>query len=739
MVGRQHVDLFLVSFLALFQELACIRWFGSTVIFLTFFTNLVLMACFLGISVGCLAARSRRDFLRSVIPLTLFTMVVAFGLLWGYNRFAQLMIDVGNQASAQQVYFGTEFRRRDLSTFVIPLEVVAATFFLLISLSFVGIGQAMGRAFNAIADPTEAYAANLLGSLAGIAGFGALAYLQTPPPVWFAITCLLVLYFNKRPAARVLSSVAAALLIGGLLATAELPDLGEGTSATTWSPYYKIRFEPDTRRIYVNNIHHQMMEDLARSGAFYQVPYLMDQAAGGPPFDDVLIIGAGSGNDVATALAQGAKHVDAVEIDPALHEIGRRNHPNRHGDDPRVKWHIDDGRSFLRSDRKTYDLIVYALVDSLVLHSGFSSIRLESFLYTEQAFRDLKDHLKPGGLLVVYNYYRQGWVVGRLAKLAERVFGAEPIVLSLPYREAITPQDSRGDVLSFLLAGTDRSAALGAIRARLRADRYFWIHPDPAVLGRHHRYGPAAPDVPGAPPSQWFQLGPARVQTEGIGRLPTDDYPFLYLRDRAIPGLNLRGILMVAGLSVALLLAMAPVRTARPDGRMFFLGAGFMLLETKGVVHLALLFGSTWLVNSIVFAAILVMALLSNFYVRRRNPRRLGPYYLGLLAALALNLVVPMTSFLALPGAIKVVLSCLVVFVPVFFAGVVFAASFRDSAQPDLAFGSNIGGAILGGLSENLSLVVGFNNLLIIAMAYYVLSAVLAPRNRSWKGNPTIL
>jgi spermidine synthase len=727
---RRHSDLFLISFLALFQELACIRWFGSTVIFLTFFTNLVLMACFLGISVGCLAARSPRDYIRSVIPLTMFTMALAFGLLWGYNRFAEVMIDVGNQASAQQVYFGTEIRRRDLSTFVIPLEVIGGTFFLLISLSFVGIGQALGRAFNPITDPTEAYTANLLGSLAGIAGFGLLAYLQTPPPVWFAITCLLVLYFLKTPMDRVLSSIAAAMLIGGLLVTAERPDLGEGTSATIWSPYYKIRFEPDTRRIYVNNIHHQMMEDLSKSGAFYQVPYLMERAAGGPAFDDVLIIGAGSGNDVATALAQGARHVDAVEIDPALHEIGRRNHPNRHGDDPRVTWHIDDGRSFLRSDRKTYDLIVYALVDSLVLHSGYSSIRLESFLYTEQAFRDLKDHLKPGGVLVVYNYYRQGWVVGRLAKLAERVFVAAPIVFTLPYREEITPGYSGGNVLSFLLAGVEGSASLRAIRDRLRADQSFWVHPDPVVFARHHRYGPAAPNAPGAPPSQWYQLAPARVHTEGIGRLPTDDYPFLYLRDPAIPGLNLRGILMVAGLSVAILLAMAPVRTARPNGQMFFLGAGFMLLETKGVVHLALLFGSTWMVNSIVFAAILVMALLSNLYVRWRNPRRLGIYYAFLLAALLLNLVVPMTSFLALPGMMKVVLSCLVVFVPVFFAGVVFAASFRESTRPDLDFGSNIGGAILGGLSENLSMVVGFNNLLIVAMAYYVLSALLAPRRR---------
>ena len=75
-VSRRHVDLFLISFLGLFLELACIRWFGSTVVFLTFFTNLVLMACFLGLSVGCLAARSRRDWIAAVVPLLLCAVVL---------------------------------------------------------------------------------------------------------------------------------------------------------------------------------------------------------------------------------------------------------------------------------------------------------------------------------------------------------------------------------------------------------------------------------------------------------------------------------------------------------------------------------------------------------------------------------------------------------------------------------------------------------------------------------------
>ena len=89
-----------------------------------------------------------------------------------------------------------------------------------------------------------------------------------------------------------------------------------------------------------------------------------------------------------------------------------------------------------------------------------------------------------------------------------------------------------------------------------------------------------------------------------------------------------------------------------------------------------------------------------------------------------------MSDFLALPGAAKVVASCAVVFVPIFFAGVIFATSFRESRQPDVDFGSNIAGVILGGLSENLSLVLGFNALLVLAIAFYALSAVLGPRSR---------
>jgi spermidine synthase len=612
---------------------------------------------------------------------------------------------------------------------VIPLEVIAGVFFALISLMFIGIGQTMGQTFNRIPNHVEAYTVNLLGSLAGIAGFAALCFFRTPPTVWFAVCFVLNLCFIKRSLTRWLSAAAAIVVLGALITTADLPVQKAGTvTSTTWSPYYKVCFENETGNVYVNNILHQKMEDMSRGGFIYRTPYLMNQAAGGSAFEDVLIIGAGSGNDVVAALEQKARQIDAVEIDPVLHEIGSRFHPNRHGGDPRVIWHIDDGRSFVRSSRKKYDLIVYALVDSLVLHSGYSSIRLESFLFTKEALLDLKDHLKPGGVLVMYNLYRQGWVVGRLTSLTQQVFGTEPIVLTLPYQDSIAPGDNQGNRLTYILAGTEGSGVLRAIRARLKESQFFWLHPTPAANGRENAFRRSPPIVIGTQPREWFKLGPARVQTEAVGRLPTDNLPFLYLRDPLIPGLNLRGMLIVATLSCAVLFSIAPVRGARPNGQMFFLGAGFMLLETKGVVHLALLFGSTWMVNSIVFAAILTMAVLSNLFVVALQPRRLWPYYSLLIASLALNLAVPMTSFLELPGLTRVVASCLVVFVPVFFAGVVFSASFRDCTRADVAFGSNIGGVILGGLSENFSLMIGFSNLLILATVYYLLSAALAPR-----------
>ena len=130
--------------------------------------------------------------------------------------------------------------------------------------------------------------------------------------------------------------------------------------------------------IEVNRISHQTMVPFASDGSSYSLIHLLQQHSGGSPFRDVLVIGAGSGNDVAHALRFGANRIDAVEIDPAIQDIGIHYHPDHPYQDARVTPHLDDGRHFLRTTEGKYDLVVYALVDSLIMHSGYANIRLES-------------------------------------------------------------------------------------------------------------------------------------------------------------------------------------------------------------------------------------------------------------------------------------------------------------------------------------------------------------------------
>jgi hypothetical protein len=164
--------------------------------------------------------------------------------------------------------------------------------------------------------------------------------------------------------------------------------------------------------------------------------------------------------------------------------------------------------------------------------------------------------------------------------------------------------------------------------------------------------------------------------------------------------------------------------------RMFFLGAGFMLLETKAVVQLALLFGSTWVVNSMVFFTVLVMILLANTYVLKSKKCYLGWHYIGLLVFLAVGVLTPINIFLAGGLFWRYVIPCVLAVGPMFFSGVIFARTFQGVADPDLAFGFNIAGTVSGGLAESVSMLVGFRYLLLVAMAFYALS-IWQPKMRS--------
>jgi spermidine synthase len=729
---RARCELFLVSLLILFLELACIRWFAAHVLFLTFFTNTVLLACFVGMSVGCLAASRERDFRLWTPFLLAFAMASAHGVEFLRSRVEKLVV-VGNQISPQLVFFGTEYVTPDPAGFFIPVELLGGFFFVVIALTFVGPGQGLGRAFERVPERVEAYSLNILGSLVGIMLFALASWRELTPFWWFLFPVAVFGYLLKDTFAGHGSWAAWALraaLAGALMAVLGLAFLtagdlkigNRGAGQHLWSPYYRVDYDPSRRSITVNLITHQDMvprDDDSSPAYAYALPHILHRDAGGRAWEDVLIIGAGTGNDVSRALQWGAKHVDAVEIDPLILRLGRF-HPDQPYQDQRVRVHVDDGRNFLRATDRKYDLILYALVDSLVLHSSYSNIRLESFLFTRQAFADVQRHLKPNGVFVVYNFFRQGWIVARIYKTLTEVFGSEPLVLTLPSRTAIEPLTSGGFTVFF--AGDTVH-----IREAFRKNPRYWLPhgkaPGPALANGFDQ----APSPQQTRAWRLFQLAEVRIPQEL--RSPTDDWPFLYLRRPMIPSLSQRAMVIMGGLAFLLVFLFRPSGPQgrgrwRVDPRMFFLGAGFMLIETKAVVHMALLFGSTWIVNSVVFFAVLTMILGANLFVLRFRPTHLTTFYAGLLVSLGLNILIPLDSFLGMPRVLQVSLSCLLVFAPILFAGVIFAVCFGRSADPARDFGTNTAGAMFGGLAEYSSMLVGFQYLMLLAAVFYALSAI---------------
>jgi hypothetical protein len=329
----------------------------------------------------------------------------------------------------------------------------------------------------------------------------------------------------------------------------------------------------------------------------------------------------------------------------------------------------------------------------------------------------------------------------RLHEVLKNAFGSEPVVLTDPPRDEITMEQFDAGMFTLFLAGSKEVTT--PVREAFAQSGSYWL-PNGRPLDRTvpAQFGATEPaPLPaiaegtstrvGRSASGWVQLRTATVAPAPVDlRPPTDDWPFLYSRAPGIPGLTWRGMGIMVALSIGLWLALRG-RSSFGDGpsdrdlavRSFFLGAGFMLVETKAVVHMALLFGSTWMVNSVVFAAILAMALVGNLYAGWMKPKNLTPYYVGLFASLALNLAIPLDAFLGLDRTVQVAGACLLAFAPVAFAGVIFATSFARSRNPNQVFGANVAGALVGGLAENASMVLGFRYLLVVALAFYLLSS----------------
>ncbi len=541
--------------------------------------------------------------------------------------------------------------------------------FLLVSGLFILLSQELGRLLSAMPALT-AYTIDITGSLAGIALFAAMSFLQTPPYVWFLLLAvsLLPLLSSLNPSGRVrianLGLLAFAVGYSSWLVQSE---------QSYWSPYYRIRLTPfpgDRWALTVNGIGHQDMAPNATKIEDQPFYGFLWEAFAGQKFSDVLIVGAGSGSDAALALAHGVDRVDAVEIDPRIYQLGERYNPNHPYEDPRVRRYIDDGRAFMRKTDRRYDLIIFALPDSLTLTSSFANLRLESYLFTAESMAAARDLLKRDGLLVLYNYYRQDWLVRKLAGVLHETFGQEPLVRTW--------------------GGFGRAAVLmvGPRLSQARAD------------------------------SSWEGFVPGAIPPPA-----TDDWPFPYLQGPGIPAIYLQSLALVAVIGLLYVWRFGPPGTLRRiDPHFFFLGSAFMLLEVKSIVSFSLLFGSTWFVNSLVFFAVLCMVLLANLVNARFALRDTRPLYLLLLGLLVCDYLLPPENLLLPNPLLRYVVASVLVFLPIFLANVIFSNSFRDTSIADISFASNLLGAFFGGMFEYLSLAFGYRVLFLLVMAFYVLA-----------------
>jgi hypothetical protein len=158
------------------------------------------------------------------------------------------------------------------------------------------------------------------------------------------------------------------------------------------------------------------------------------------------------------------------------------------------------------------------------------------------------------------------------------------------------------------------------------------------------------------------------------------------------------------------------------------MGAAFLLLETKNVATFALLFGTTWFVNALVFAGILVVVLLAVEVTARFRTPSLRLVFAGIAVSLAAAYLVRPEWLLPLPFVPRLLIAVVLAFTPIFLANVAFAKRFSGEGDSRAAFALNLLGAILGGCLEYLSLLTGYRNLLLVVAAFYLLAFLVRPR-----------
>ncbi len=667
----------LVTFGILALELALIRWTSGQVRVFAYFNNLVLIAAFLGMGLGVALGRRKPGLIHGLFPLLLMlALPLAFSEQLGlvHLRFPDHAITL----------WGGETLAADPWMFARNIVIFCALLALVI-LVFVCAGAPLGALFVR-AKVLKAYTADLTGSLLGIAGFTVLSWLECGPAWWLICGGLPFVWLTRN-------------WVGALL-LAVIVALGHFTGqGVYYSPYNRIELFEQSRllgtELQVNRDFHQYMYDLSDAhlasredravGTLRELRRLYDL-----PFTinaqrrTALIVGAGTGNDVQAALRHGYGEITSVDIDARIIAIGRERHPERPYDQSGVRPVVDDARAYFSGgDGRMFDVVCYGLLDSHAMSSAMSTLRLDNYVYTEEGIRAAWRRVTPEGHLSLSLSCMAGqWFVDRLYWTITKATGREPFAR---YSQL------HGGTVTFIVPNE---------RAVL----------DEKELNERVSVGPAMPMD--------------RTLT------PSDDWPFLYIT----PGVFPWGYLIVLGMVLTVTFAtVRPVFGLGRDGvgldwPLFLMGAAFLLIETRGVTSLSLLFGSTWVVNSAVFGGILTMVLLANLAVQRWQWSNPTPWFLGLFGAVALLYLFPVGWLNTLPLVPRGLIGGLLTGLPVGLAGVIVPMLLARAAQPAAALGANLLGAVLGGCLEYYSMLGGLRSTALMALSLYLVAFLLVRR-----------
>ncbi len=709
-----------ISVLGLFLELLLIRWVSTEIRIFAYLQNTVLVVCFLGLGAGLFTSRQPARVGQIVWPLVALTGLLAFPITrTGLQNISLLLSTLG-----------------DLEIWVMgasrsPIEAVAHVLiglgltFLVMALvvrPFIPIGRLLGRFLDDHPRPILAYSLNVAGSLVGIWLFVFLSWMQLSPTPWFVVLGALLLPFLRRPEPRRALHAAGVLSIMGLSA---FSTAAPGSVSTVWSPYQKLTLSlreapaglPIRPEIRVNNVGYQIMLDLRPETLRAATPQVPIELIGHTQYDipllvhpaprRVLVVGAGSGNDAAGALRHGAEEIVAVEIDPAIVELGREHHPERPYASERVDIVVDDARSFFaRAGEERYDLIVFGYLDSHTT-TAMTNARLDHYVYTRESIAHAADLLADGGVMVLTFEVRKPFIADRMASALREVFGEEPVAF-------IVPDGSLGWGGTMFLAGD-----LDVVESQLAAQ--------PHLAGLIEGWKEQTP----------LELGYST-------RVTSDDWPYLYLPTPRIPTLYfLLGILLLVlyaslrGRLGAPALDLRAWRTS--EWHFFFLGAAFLLLEVQNISKASVALGSTWQVNAVIISGVFGMVLVANMIAAKWPRLPTGPVYAALLGSAIGLYFIDLARFAFLPAGPKAVVVGGLTTLPMLFSGIVFVRSWAGAQRKDVALGANLFGALVGAILQSLSFMTGIRALLLIVAGFYAL-AFLSRRGviRAEAGVPSV-